>query len=177
MKIMKLMSKRLTCLRFSVFLFSISSFPLAADTRIAVLEFHLKDVTLTAHSQQELERTASIKPLLQGALEKAGDYEMVGVNADVQTDYDPGFGYLFNHHDVAADLGEKYGAEYVVVGRVHKPSALFAYLMAHLVDVKTKTLIGDYIVEVKGPQKKITEKGVATLAEKIHQTIHPSTLH
>lgn len=173
MKMMNLISKRLNCLRFTVFLFAISSYSAGADTRIAVLEFHLKDVTLTTHTPQELERTASIKPLLQSALEKEGGYEVVPVNMDVQTDYDPGFGYLFNHHDVAADLGEKYGAEYVVVGRVHKPSALFAYLMAHLVDVKKRTLVGDYIVEVKGPQKKITEKGVATLAKKIHRTIHP----
>ena len=98
---------------------------------------------------------------------------MVPIDRDAQTEYARGFGYLFSHHDVAADLGEKYAAEYVLVGRVHKPSALFAYLMAHLVDVRTRTLVGDYVVEVKGPQKKITEKGVATLAKQIHKTIHP----
>lgn len=173
MKIAKLITKQLYSLSVTALFFAISSLSVAADTRVAVLEFDLKDVTLTAHDPQELERTASIKPLLQGALEKQGEYEMVLVNKNAQTEYDPGFGYLFNHHDVAADLGEKYGAEYVVVGRVHKPSALFAYLMAHLVDVKTKSLIGDYIVEVKGPQIKITEKGVETLAKQIHETIQP----
>lgn len=154
-------------------IFAILSFPIAADTRVAVLDFHLKDVTLTANTPQELERTASIRPLLEAELEKEDMYELVPVDMDAQSEYNPGFGYLFSHHDVVADLGGKYGAEYVIVGRVHKPSTLFAYLMVHLVDVRTRSLVGDYIVEVKGSQKKITEKGVARLAEKIHKTIHP----
>ena len=173
MKMANLFSMRLSCLRITVFLFAISSYPVAADTRVAVLEFELNDLTLSTRTPQELERTASIKPLLQSALEKAGDYGMVRVNLDVQTEYDSGFGYLFNHDDVAADLGKQFGAEYVVIGRVHKPSFLFAYLMAHLVDVTTKTRVGDYIVEIKGAKEKITNKGIETLARQIHKTIHP----
>jgi len=168
-----LLSTQPGCLCLAVFLFAILSYPAGADTRVAVLEFELNDLTLTTHTPQELERTASIKPLLQSALENAGDYEMVRVNMDVQTEYDSGFGYLFNHHDVAAELGGEFGAEYVVVGRVHKPSFLFSYLMAHLVDVRKKTLVGDYIIEVKGTQKEITTKGIETLARQIDKTINP----
>ena len=157
----------------AVFLFALFSYPVSADTRIAVLEFELKDMTLMPRTSQELERTVSIKPLLQSVLEKDGHHIIVQVDVDAQMEANAGFGYLFSHHDVAADLGEKFGAQYVVVGRVHKPSFLFAYLMAHLVDVKTKRLIGDYIIEVKGPQKKITAKAVETLAIQIMESINP----
>ena len=168
-----LLPTQLHCLYLVAFFFAISNYPVSADTRIAVFEFALKDMTLISRTAQELERTASIKPLLQSALEEGGHYQMVQVDMDAQMKADSGVGYLFNHHDVAADLGEKFGAQYVVVGQIHKPSFLFVYLMAHLVEVKSKRLIGDYIVEIKGPQRKITAKGVETLANKIKATINP----
>jgi hypothetical protein len=43
--------------------------------------------------------------------------------------------------------------------------------MAHLVDVKQGRLIGNYISEVKGGEKKLTLKGVESLAGKITGTL------
>ena len=60
-------------------------------------------------------------------------------------------------------------------GRVlltHKPSFLFSYLMAHLIEVKTERLIGNYVIEIKGPSKKITGKGIEALAKKIKGTLN-----
>ena len=82
-------------------------------------------------------------------------------------------GYLFDHHDVAANLGQQFGADYVLVGRLHKPSFLFAYLMAHLIKVSDAELVGNYISEAKGPQKKMTVKAVESLAVKIDKTLDP----
>jgi len=82
-----------------------------------------------------------------------------------------GFGYLFDHHDNAAQLAQKFNADYVVVGRLHKPSFLFVYLMAHLIDVKQQRLIGDYLSEIKGSHKKLTRKGVESLTLKITRTL------
>lgn len=149
------------------------NFPVIADTRVAILEFELKDLTLRPGTDQEVERTASIKPLLQTIMEKDGQYSIAQIDKVAQQEATSGFGYLFDHHDVAAELGQSVGADYVVVGRLHKPSFLFAYLLTHLVDVKTQKLVGDYVVEVKGPQEKITKKGVETLARKIRKTIQP----
>ena len=157
-----------------VLFYPIFGFADNANTRIAVLAFELKDLTLTQDSQRELDRTASIKPLLTGALGELGQYAMVPVNREMQAGFEPGYGYLFSHHDVVADLGEKVGAEYVVVGRLHKPSALFVYLMVHLIDVKNATVAGDYIIEVKGTQERIMAKGVETLARQIHETLQAS---
>ena len=61
------------------------------------------------------------------------------------------------------------------MGRLHKPSFLFVYLMAHLIDVSNGKLIGDYISEVKGGEKKLTLKGVESLAVKINDTLSATT--
>ena len=42
-----------------------------AETRIAILDFELKDLTLAPRIPAEIKRTASIKPLLEAELKKA----------------------------------------------------------------------------------------------------------
>ncbi len=137
-----------------------------AKPRIAVLDFELKDLTLAPGIPAEITRTASIKPMLESELKKSG-YEIVSINPVAQQQANAGVGYLFDHPDAAAQLGSKNAADYVLVGRLHKPSFLFFYLMAHLVDVKKETLAGEYISEVKGGENKLVAKGVESLAEKI----------
>ncbi len=142
----------------------------AAKPRIAVLDFELKDMTLAPGIPAEIKRTASIKPMLENELKKSG-YEIVSINQDAQQQATAGMGYLFDHPDAAAQLGNKYGADYVLVGRLHKPSFLFFYLMAHLIDVKKETLAGEYLYEVKGGEKKLVAQGVEGIAEKITKTL------
>lgn len=141
-----------------------------AETRIAVLDFELKDLTLAPGKPEEIQRTASIKPLLENQLSQAG-YRVVSIASDEQQKADSGRGYLFDHFEIAAALGGNVEADYVIVGRLHKPSFLFAYLMARLVSVRTGQLIGDYISEVKGPQMKLTLKGVESLTVKIDSAL------
>jgi hypothetical protein len=141
-----------------------------AAPRIAVLDFELKDLTPAPNIPAEIARTASIKPLLEQELAKAG-YRIVQIDRADIAKAAAGPGYLFDHHDLAAELAQTARADYIVVGRLHKPSYLFIYLMAHLVDVKRGRLIGDYISEVKGGEKKLTLKGVESLARKITRTL------
>ena len=143
-----------------------------AETSIAILDFELKDLTLAPRTPAEIERTASIKPLLEAELRKAG-YVIIDIDLESQQFAESGVGYLFDHHDVAANLGQQFGADYVLVGRLHKPSFLFAYLMAHLIKVSDAELVGNYISEAKGPQKKMTVKAVESLAVKIDKTLDP----
>jgi len=49
---------------FSFIILVCMSFSLSARTKIAVLEFELKDMTLAPRIPAEIKRTASIKPLL-----------------------------------------------------------------------------------------------------------------
>ncbi len=141
-----------------------------AGSKIAILEFELKDLTLKPRIPAEIKRTASIKPLLETEL-KTANYEIINIEPKDQKFADSGIGYLFDHHDIAAKLGKKVGADYVLVGRLHKPSFLFSYLMGHLIRVKDGKLIGNYISEAKGPNIKLTIKTVQSLAVKIDNTL------
>ena len=127
-------------------------------------------MTLAPGIPAEITRTASIKPMLESELKKSG-YEIVPITEEAQQQATAGVGYLFDHPDAAAQLGKKYGADYVLVGRLHKPSFLFFYLMAHLVDVKKEALAGEYLYEVKGGEKKLVAQGVEGISEKITKTL------
>lgn len=141
-----------------------------AETRITVLDFELHDLTLKPGTDAEISRTASIRPLLEHEL-KSADYRIIPIDSAAQNKANSGFGYLFDHDDVAAELGKTAGADYVLVGRLHKPSFLFAYIMGHLIRVKDGRLIGNYISETKGGDEKLTRKGVESLTVKIDKDL------
>lgn len=124
-------------------------------------------------TEAELARTASIAPLLRNELEKKYGYQIISIAADIQEQADLSVGYLFDHADVAADLCKQHDADWITVGRLHKPSFLFAYIKTQLINCNTKKPAGNYTIEVKGDAKKLTEKGVMKLAIKINETVHP----
>ena len=160
------MSKYLIALLLLTF-FSIN---LQAAPSIAVLEFELKDLTLKPGVPAEIKRTASIKPLLEGELRSAG-YQIVTIPLPAQQAANSGVGYLFDHADVSAQLAKRFDADYVVVGRLHKPSFLFAYLMADLVRVADAKVVGKFISESKGPNAELTIKAVESLTVKIDHSL------
>jgi hypothetical protein len=96
---------------------------------------------------------------------------IINIDPDSQKLADSGVGYLFDHHDVAAKLGRQFDADYILVGRLHKPSFLFAYLVGHLIRVSDAKLIGNYVSEAKGPNQKLTIKAVESLTVKIDKTL------
>lgn len=145
--------------------------PSRADTRIAILEFELNDLTPMPRTPTELERTASIAPMLRDALSQKSGYELTVIDGDAQAEADASFGYLFDRAELAAELGEQFGTDWIAVGRLHKPSFLFAYLKVHLVNVETGQVAGDYAVEIKGAGDKVVRRGVMSLAEQIDRTI------
>jgi hypothetical protein len=156
-----------------LFLIALSISQANAETSIAVLDFELNDLTLKPGIAAEINRTASVKPLLKKELKGAG-YRIISIDLAAQHQANSGFGYLFDHDDVAAELGRAAGADYVLVGRLHKPSFLFAYIMGHLIRVKDGQLIGNYISETKGGDEKLTLKGVESLASKIDKDLDKS---
>jgi len=156
-----------SCASLTLFLMSVNAF---SETKIAILDFELKDMTLAPRIPLEIKRTESIRPLLEAAL-KTADYAIVNIDSKDQKFADGGVGYLFDHHDTAAKLGEQAGADYVLVGRLHKPSFLFSYFMGHLIRVSDAKLIGNYISEAKGPNIRLTIKTVESLAVKIDKTL------
>jgi hypothetical protein len=149
-----------------VFLLALFIDPASAETRIAILDFELLDLTLAPGIPSEVERTAGIKTMLEAELKRAG-YKIVTVETNSQRLANAGVGYLFDHDDSAAALAKNAGADYILVGRLHKPSFLFAYIMGHLISARDGKLLGNYISETKGGDKKLTLKGVESLAVKI----------
>lgn len=152
------------------FLLCLVSINLHAAPSIAVLAFELKDLTLKPAVPAEIKRTASIKPLLEGELRSAG-YQITEIPLPAQQEATGGVGYLFDHADAAAKLGKAFGADYVLVGRLHKPSFLFAYLMGDLVRVSDAKWVGKFISESKGPNAELTIKAVESLTVKIDEML------
>ena len=138
-----------------------------AQSTLAVLDFELNDLTLLPNTDAERERTASLRPMLEQELRDAGDVRVVEIDPAAIGEADAAFGYLFEHPEVVARLGAANGADWVVVGRLHKPSDLFVYLMARLVDVSTGQVAEDLLVEIKGLQDVVSRKGIERLAQKL----------
>ncbi|MGZ5018203.1 MAG: DUF2380 domain-containing protein [Methylobacter sp.] len=153
-----------------LFLIALSITSVNAETSIAILNFELNDLTLAPRTPAEINRTASLKPLLEKELKNAG-YQIISIDLAAQHKANSGFGYLFDHDDVAAGLGRTASADYVLVGRLHKPSFLFAYIMGHLIRTQDGKLIGNYISEIKGGDEKLTLKGIESLASKIDKDL------
>ena len=93
-----------------------------AGTRIAILNFELNDITSLPNTPQEILRTASISPLLEQAISEIGDYDIIHIKLDDQQAANSSLGYLFHFSDLAAQLGEQQGADWIVVSQHSKPS-------------------------------------------------------
>jgi len=146
----------------------------ASNPAIVVLDFELNDLTLDPGNAAELERTASIGPLLREQLKSEYGFELVNIDSDTQSAADQAFGYLYEHQDVAAELAGEAESDWIIVGRLHKPSYLFAYLKARVIFVETEQLVAELSVEVKGSQDRLTAKGVEALARQIAEIVDPA---
>lgn len=142
-----------------------------ANAGIMVLDFELKDLTIYNDNTEEIKRTAKLKPMLEQALIDLDQQQIISFNIHDQRQADIGVGYLYDHHDLVADLGEANDARWVVVGRVHKPSYLFSYLKVQLIDVRNRSMAADLTVELKGQQDRFLKKSVKRLAVQIKEAI------
>lgn len=142
-----------------------------AEEKIAVLSFELNDITSLPNIPKEQLRTASIKPLLEQAMMQNKDYKIIQISPEQQKFENAGFGYLFRFHDIAAKIGKQAGVDWVIVGQHSKPSFLFSYLIAQVINVKTGRLVARFDIEMKGNHQKVTQRGVRKLAREIDKVI------
>jgi len=147
-------------------------FPVAATAgSVLVLEFELNDLTLNPDITAETERTKTLRPLLVDQLSNEHQHLIPENPPSAELEANKGAGYLFDRPQVAAGIGREVGADWVVTGRLHKASFLFVYLKAQLINAETGAVAADFVVEIKGPQKKLTRKGVETLALQVHDAM------
>lgn len=142
-----------------------------AAPRIAVLDFELNDITSLPNTTAERQRTATMAPLLTEALGRVEGYQIVAIDADSQKAANASFGYLFRFHDLAAQLGQRRGVDWIIVSQHSKPSFLFSYLWVYLIDVKKQAAVARYDIELKGSHAKVTRHGIDALAGKIEATL------
>jgi hypothetical protein len=140
-----------------------------ANSRMAVLDAELDDGTMLPNVASEITRTASFKPLLENALQS--HYQIVVVDKAVQQQANAGKGYLFEHHDLSAELGTKLGADWVLVLQHRKLSFMYSTLLVHLINVKTQQLAGNYFAELKGSNQTVSERSIKALAAKIYRAM------
>ncbi len=145
--------------------------PAIPASPVAVLEFELNDLTLNPDTAAETERAASLRPLLVERLGEDHGIVIVDNPARAAIEAVKGHGYVFDRPELAAEIGREGGAAWVVSGRLHKPSFLFVYLQAQLIDVRSGRVAADFVVEIKGQQKKVTPKGIETLARQISDAL------
>lgn len=139
----------------------------ASAGAIVVLVFELNDLTLNPNVLAETERTATLRPLLVEQLTHHHNISVIKNPASARIEAEKGHGYLFDRPAIAAKIGREAGVDWIVSGRLHKASFLFVYLKAQLINTQTSRVAADFVVEIKGPQKKLTKKGVESLALQI----------
>ncbi|CAG0943502.1 hypothetical protein BROC_02317 [Candidatus Brocadiaceae bacterium] len=157
--------------QFFLILSLILSSPVWATPKIAVLDFELDDMTQLPRIPAELARTASFKPLLEQELQTM-NYQIVQIDKSQQQRANAGVEYLLQHDDSSAELGERFGADWIIVAKHRKPSFLYSHLIVHVIPVKKRQSFPSLLVELKGTDKKVTEKSIRFLAEKIQTLIN-----
>jgi len=121
-------------------LFSPATFaaPLA---KVMALDFQLNDMTDLPNAPEELARVALLSATFKQKLADGG-IELVPVTEQQKTQLSTySATYLFDHTDVAAQMAEGSGADYVIVAVALKPTYLFVYPRVLVVDVKTKAVV------------------------------------
>jgi len=166
----------LTFLFFSL-LFMIN--PVWANTTIAVTDFELLNLTLKLTDPkkvaeidaQDQQNIHMINELLKNGLSNMDGFTMIAISSDDRADADKAVGYLFDCASCSAELGRKNNADYIIIGRLHKPTYLFSYLIARIFDSKTNKVVKEYRSEVKGSPNKSIPGAVGNLLHKINKDI------
>ncbi|WP_347985715.1 DUF2380 domain-containing protein [Methylomonas sp. AM2-LC] len=153
------------------------TFKCGAQTRIAVLDFQLNDLTLLANTQTELQRTASMAPLLIESLNLNDDYHAISIPSTLQAAANNNFADFYHFPAQSAKLGRQLNVDWMVISQHIKPSFLFSYLQVLLIDVNKETQVARYDIELKGSHAKVTQHSIMALAKKLQATLSEPSHH
>ena len=149
--------------------------PTLADSNIAVPAFELLDLTLklsdpkkTAENDaQEQKKVELIETLLRDGITNTAGYTLIAISIEARNAADKGVGYLFDCTSCSAELGRNHDADYILIGRLHKPSYLFSYIIVRVIDTQANKLINEFLSEVKGKPSKSIPGAIDNLLIKI----------
>ncbi|MDH5591797.1 MAG: DUF3280 domain-containing protein [Gammaproteobacteria bacterium] len=167
-------------LRVAVFsLFLSATMSAIADSKIAVLDFELLNLTMKLSDPKKVaeidakdqQNVALIGSYLKQGLANSEGYSLVDISEQARSEADKGIGYLFDCAECSAELGRAHNSDYIVVGRLHKPTYLFSYIIVRIFDTKTNSLVKEFRSEVKGIPERSIPGAVANLVHKINKII------
>jgi len=153
--------------------------PVWANTTIAVTNFEFLNLSLKLTDPkkvaeidaQDQQNIHMINELLKNGLSNMEGFTVIALSDDVRADADKSVGYLFDCASCSAELGRNNNADYIIVGRLHKPTYLFSYLIVRIFDSKTNKLVKEYRSEIKGLPNKSIPGAVGNLLHKINKDI------
>ncbi|MCH7510284.1 MAG: DUF2380 domain-containing protein [Proteobacteria bacterium] len=166
----------LSCLLLSL-LFVVN--PTLADSNIAVPDFELLDLTFKLSDPkkvaeidaQDQKTVELIETLLRDGITNTASYTLIPISTEARNEADKGVGYLFDCTSCSAELGRNHDADYILIGRLHKPSYLFSYIIVRVIDTQANKLINEFRSEVKGKPSKSIPGAIDNLLIKINETI------
>ena len=150
--------------------------PTLADSNIAVLNFELLDLTLKLSdpkkaAENDAQEQKKVEALLRDGITNIAGYTLIAISIEARNEADKGVGYLFDCTSCSAELGRNHDADYVLIGRLHKPSYLFSYIIVRVIDTQNNELIADFRSEVKGKPSESIPGAIDNLLIKINETI------
>lgn len=151
----------------------------AWSSTIAVPDFELLDLTLrlsdpakvSAMKEKEQQKIEMMETLIQEAITNNEGFTFIPVSTEARNKADVSVGYLFDCAKCSADLGREHDADYIIIGRLHKPTYLFSYIIVRIFDVENNRLIKEYRSEIKGDPSKSIPGAIENLMIKINKDI------
>lgn len=150
-----------------------------AETKIAVPDFELLDVSMPLSdpqkvaeiNAQEQQKLRDIELFLRKGLSNKQGFSVVDISTEARNTADKSTGYLFDCAKCAAELGLSHDADYILIGRLHKPTYLFSYLIVRVFDTHENKLVKEFRSEVKGDPKVAIPGAVGNLVNKIDKIL------
>ncbi len=150
-----------------------------AESKIAIPDFELLDLTMKLSdpkkvaeiNAQEQQNLRDIESFLKRGLKNKPDFSIIAVSDEARSAADKGIGYLFDCAKCSAELGRSHGADYIIIGRLHKPTYLFSYLIVRVFDVHENKLVKEFRSEIKGNPRTVIPGAVGNLINKIDKIL------
>ncbi|NOQ94607.1 MAG: DUF2380 domain-containing protein [Methylophaga sp.] len=150
-----------------------------AESKIAVPDFELLDLTMKLSdpqkvaeiNAQEQKNLRDIETFLKSGLNNKPGFSVIDVSDEARNAADKSTGYLFDCAQCSAELGRAHNADYIIIGRLHKPTYLFSYLIVRIFDAHENKLVKEFRSEIKGNPGVVIPGAVANLINKIDKIL------
>jgi len=149
--------------------------PAWAESKIAVPDFELLNLTMrlsdpqkvAAINAQDQQKLRDIELSLRKGLDNKDGFTIVNISSEDRNAADKSTGYLFDCAKCAAELGLSHGADYILIGRLHKPTYLFSYLIVRVFDTHENKLVKEFRSEIKGEPSVAIPGAIGNLVNKL----------